>query len=96
MFQVSERLGERRVSTFYRVTAFGKPRGPWRATLPSARRDAVEAGLGAFDEDQRFFLDGIADIETAHENELIRSGAVYPGSYRKIHGQVRLSVRLQA
>lgn len=81
------RLGERGVCVFYRVTAFGSPRGPWRATVPAVRRDAIDAGLGAFDDEQRFFLDAVADIETAHEYELMRVGAEYPGSCKKKPGQ---------
>ena len=81
---------------FYRVTAFGSPRGPWRATMPAVRRDAIDAGLGAFDDDQRFFLDAVANIETAHEYELIRLGAEYPGSCKKRLDQELLRALRQA
>ena len=39
---------------WYRV-ASAKPRGPWRDQLDDARRDAVELGLGCFDEDGQYF-----------------------------------------
>jgi hypothetical protein len=90
------RPGERRVCLFYRVVAFGRPRGPWRTTMAAARRDAIDAGLGSFDDEQRFFLDAVADVETVHEYELMRVGAEYPGSCRKRLGQERLQLRPQA
>lgn len=40
---------------FYRIACFGKPCGPWRAQRDQARRDAVDQGLGAFDERGTFF-----------------------------------------
>jgi len=39
----------------YRVVSFGKPVGPWRLRLAQARREAVAAGLGAFDEWGSYF-----------------------------------------
>ena len=39
----------------YRVVSFGKPVGPWRLRLTQARREAVAAGLGAFDEWGSYF-----------------------------------------
>ena len=90
------RPGERRVCLYYRVTAFGRPRGPWRATMTAARRDAIDAGLGQYDDEQRFFLDGVADIESAHEYELMRVGAEYPGSCKKRPAQESLPARRQA
>ncbi len=35
---------------WYRVMSFGRPRGPWRDTKEAARRDAINLGLGAYDE----------------------------------------------
>lgn len=93
MFLIVARLGERLVCVFYRITAFGQPRGPWRTSKQSVRRDAIEAGLGAYDEDRRFFLDAIANIQTVHENELIRSGVEYPGSCMKKRDPKPLLVR---
>ena len=58
------------MALFYRITAFGKPRGPWRATKRLARFDAVEMQLGSFDEEGRFFLDAIAGLEWIHEDQL--------------------------
>lgn len=42
------------------------PMGPWRDTAAEARRDAIEAGLGAEDEHDptRIYLDELAEIET--------------------------------
>lgn len=34
----------------YRVVCFGKPAGPWRLRLTAARREAIAAGLGSYDE----------------------------------------------
>ena len=34
----------------YRVVSFGQPRGPWRLRLSQVRREAIGAGLGAYDE----------------------------------------------
>lgn len=84
------------MSLFYRVSVFGVPKGPWRATIPAVRRDAIEAGVGNYDEDHRFFLDAVASIDAAHENELIRSGAEYPGSYRRKPDQELLLAHRQA
>lgn len=92
----TDAFGRASVSLFYRVRVFGVVRGPWRATLVRARRDALEAGVGSYDEDQRFFLDAAANIESVHEYELMRSGEEYPGSYRRKPDPVSLSVRRQA
>lgn len=34
----------------YRATCFGRPAGPWRLKRSAARRDAIELGLGTYDE----------------------------------------------
>jgi len=39
----------------YRVTCFGRPRGPWRETKEEARRDAIDLGLGSYDEYGQWF-----------------------------------------
>lgn len=92
----SKRPGERRVYLYYRVTAFGRPRGPWRTTIRAARRDAIDAGVGQYDDDHRFFLDAIADIESMHEYELMRVGAEYPGSCKKRRAQELILAHRQA
>lgn len=49
----------------FRVMEFKSPRGAWRASHAEALRDAVELGLGAYDEHYRAtFLDPLAWIET--------------------------------
>jgi hypothetical protein len=40
---------------WYRVTCFGKPRGPWRDDEEQARQDAIELGLGGYDEWGQYF-----------------------------------------
>lgn len=40
---------------WYRVTCFGKPRGLWRDNQEQVREDAVELGLGAYDEWGQWF-----------------------------------------
>lgn len=40
---------------FYRVVSFNQPRGPWRAEREQARRDAIEQGLGEYDDFGRYF-----------------------------------------
>ncbi|KKC24892.1 hypothetical protein [Sphingomonas sp. SRS2] len=40
---------------WYRVTCFGKPSAPWRDDREHARRDAIELGLGAYDEWGQWF-----------------------------------------
>ena len=40
---------------WYRVTCFGKPRGPWRDDKKAARQDAVALGLGGYDEWGQYF-----------------------------------------
>ena len=39
---------------WYRVVS-AKPRGPWRDDLNQARRDAIDLGLGCFDEQGQYF-----------------------------------------
>jgi hypothetical protein len=64
------------MSLFYRVSAFGQPRGPWRSSRRRAQLDAVDLGLGEFDEWGRFYVAVPGDIEWIHENQLrkIRAG----------------------
>lgn len=40
---------------WYRVTCFGKPCGPWRERKETARRDAIDQRLGAYDEWGQWF-----------------------------------------
>ena len=40
---------------FYRVVCFGKARGPWRSCRDQARRDAIEQGLGDYDDFGTYF-----------------------------------------
>jgi hypothetical protein len=40
---------------FYRVVCFAEARGPWRADREQARRDAIEQGLGQYDEHGRYY-----------------------------------------
>ncbi len=54
-------MGQRVVE--YRVVVFGKPRGPWRGTLPQAHRDAEEQDLGSYDEQGRFYVTVPGDIQ---------------------------------
>ena len=58
------------MSLFYRVCSFGKPRGPWRPTKRQAQQDAIELGLGEYDEWGKFFVSVPGDIEAVHERFL--------------------------
>jgi hypothetical protein len=40
---------------FYRVVCFAEARGPWRAEREQARRDAIEQGLGSYDDLGRYW-----------------------------------------
>ncbi len=40
---------------WYRVVCFGRPRGPWRDSKEAARQDALDLGLGAYDEWGQWF-----------------------------------------
>jgi len=51
------------VVSFYRVVCFRKPMGPWRLTREQAQRDAVNEGLGTFDEWGAFYATVPGDIE---------------------------------
>jgi hypothetical protein len=68
------KFGRCYVSLYFRVSAFGKPKGPWRSTEKRAQADAIEHGLGGYDEWGVFFL----------SNEIRRTGAAHPASSRKI------------
>ena len=52
-----------RLTQMYRVTVFGEPRGPWRDSRQRAHRDAIELGLGEYDEWGRFWITVPAAIE---------------------------------
>ncbi len=40
---------------FYRVISCGRERGPWRVDREQARRDAIDQGLGSYDEWGKYF-----------------------------------------
>lgn len=48
----------------YRVVCFGKPVGPWRLRQSQARREAIAAGLGVFDEWGSYFDVVPGEIQT--------------------------------
>lgn len=50
----------------YRVVSFGQPKGPWRIELKQAQEDAVDQGLGSFDEWDKFWATVPGDIEVTH------------------------------
>lgn len=58
---------EDELSLFYRVRMFGKAKGPWRADKRQAHRDAIELGLGEYDEWGVFFASFPGEIEEMHE-----------------------------
>lgn len=87
---------ERLVALYYRVTAFGQAHGPWRATKKRAERDAVEAGLGSYDERGRCYLDAGADLEWMHEWEWAKTYGAHPASCTRTHGQGSSQARRQA
>lgn len=41
---------------WYRVTCFGKPCAPWRDDREAARQDAIEQGLGCYDDYGQWYL----------------------------------------
>jgi hypothetical protein len=47
----------------YRVVEFGQPKAPWRTTRQKALQDAVELGLGSYDEWGQFYITIPAEIE---------------------------------
>ena len=51
----------------YRVTVFGKPKGPWRRVRQQAQNDAMQLGLGHVDEWGKFFVSVPGEIEELHE-----------------------------
>lgn len=81
---------------FYRVVVFGEIKGPWRPSKRLARMDAIELGVGEFDEWGKFFVDATAEIEWKHEYEFMRSGEAHPASCRTIPAQVPQSVLRRA
>lgn len=54
---------------WYRVTCFGRPVGLWRDDREAARKDAVELGLGAYDEWGEWFDIVPGAIERAYAIE---------------------------
>lgn len=58
------------MALFYRVRAFGEPRGPWRSTKRKAQDDAIAQDLGEYDEGGTFYLSAPADLEWIHEDQL--------------------------
>lgn len=52
---------------FYRVRLYGKPKGPWRPVKRQAERDALELGLGEYDEWGTFFVNVPGEIEELHQ-----------------------------
>lgn len=81
---------------FYRIVMFGKPEGPWRRSTRLARLDAIEKGVGSFDEDRRFWLSAGAEIESIHEYELTRTDAARPAWNTRIPGQGSSLARARA
>lgn len=51
----------------YRLRVFGEPKAPWRRVKTQAQQDAIELGLGSFDEWGKFFVAVPGDIEELHE-----------------------------
>lgn len=50
----------------YRAVCFGVAAGPWRLRLTAARRDAIGAGLGCYDEFGSYFDIVPGDIQIKH------------------------------
>lgn len=73
--------------TTYRVTVFGRPRGPWRQQRKQAQRDAIELGMGEYDEWGRFFVTVPADIEFRLGDEFRLSASVGRGGCTSQPGQ---------
>lgn len=84
------------MSLFYRVEAFGKPCGPWRSSKRQAHRDAEEAGLGAFDDGGRFYLDAVANLRSMHAYEFMRLGVECPGVCKTTPAPTPSQARLRA
>lgn len=51
----------------YRVRVFGEPKAPWRRAKKQAQQDALDLGLGSFDEWGKFFVSVPGEIEEVHE-----------------------------
>lgn len=63
-------------TSLYRATCLGEPRGPWRLQKEQARRDAVQMGLGQFDERGRYWDTVPGRIETVQlPNRLVLQAA---------------------
>lgn len=58
---------------FYRVRFCGRPKGPWRPVRQQAERDAIELGLGEYDEWGKFFVSVPAEIEEVHQRFVSQS-----------------------
>jgi hypothetical protein len=55
------------MSLCFRVRVFGKPQGPWRRVRKQAQQDAIELGIGTYDEWGKFFVSVPGEIEEVHE-----------------------------
>jgi len=55
------------MSLCFRVRVFGRPKGPWRRVRQQAQQDAVQLGIGQFDEWGKFFVSVPGEIEEVHE-----------------------------
>ena len=54
----------------YRVTVFGRPRGPWRLNKRQAEQDAVAEALAEYDADGQVWLDAVATIQWVRDDAL--------------------------
>lgn len=72
------------MALYYRVCSFGKPLAPWRPTQRLARLDAVELGVGEFDEWGKFYLSAGSELAWVHENEIRKRALAdrYPSGCR--------------
>jgi len=52
---LGDSLNKKMVS-WYRATCFGRPIGPWRKSVRTAREDLIAEGLGSHDEYGCFFV----------------------------------------
>lgn len=61
------------MSLCYRVRVFGQAKGPWRRVKRQAHTDAIELGIGSYDEWGTFFVSVPGDIEELHERFIPQS-----------------------
>lgn len=57
---------------YWRITVFGAAKGPWRSDRRLARQDAIELGLGSYDEWGVFYTTVPGHIEVCDEMSLKR------------------------